>query len=373
MGKTHSIAYSNIPMYYFPFPAVPVKHVVANATKSLAKESAKRYGFNKWTTKWEDVISDKNIDIIDIITPTNLHKPIAIAAAEAGKHIFCEKPLARNSSEASEIYRSVEKTEIKHMMGFNYRKVPSVEFVKQLIETGKLGEIKHYYGFYLNDWASNPNVPISWRFKKSKAGSGVIGDQGSHVIDMARYLLGDFKRVNAQMETVIDERPIPHSELDTFDDSVKSSVGKKAKVDVEDKCEMLIEFKNGIKGSIDISRCAHGHRNCLGFEVIGDKGSVIFNWERNNEIKYFSNEEPLATQGFRTIQIGPYHPYSKISWPIAGLNIGFIETFFIEFYEFFSGIINGKEISPNFHDGLMIAKIVDAIIKSSISRKWEDC
>ena len=373
MGKTHSIAYSNVPMYFFPSSVTPVKEVVTNVTESLAKKAAEQYGFNKWTTRWEDVIADKSIDIIDIVAPNDLHKPIAIAAAEAGKHIFCEKPLARNSPEALEIYKAVENTEIKHMMGFSYRKVPAVAFAKQLIEMGKLGEIKHFHGFYLSDWALDPNVPISWRFQESKSGVGVTGDQGSHIIDMARYLLGDFKRVIAQTETVVNERPVPSSEFDTFDDSVKSSSGKKAKVDLDDKCEMLIEFENGIKGSLEVSRCACGHRNSLGFEVNGVKGSLFFNWEKNNELQYYSTDESFSTQGFRTIQIGPNHPYGKVFWPIAGINIGFMETFLIEFYEFFSGIINGEQVSPNFYDGLMISKIVDAAIKSSASGTWEKC
>lgn len=373
MGKTHNIAYSNLPIYFWPAPALPVKQIVVDITKSLAKKDADQFGFKKWTTKWEDVVSDDDIDIIDIVTPNYLHKPIATAAAEMGKHIFCEKPLARNANEALAMLEAVEKNKVKHMIGFNYRKIPAVLFAKQLINEGKLGKINNFHGFYLSDWALDPTVPLSWRFQASKSGSGEIGDQGSHIIDVARFLLGDFKRVIAQIETVVTERPILSNKFSNFNKNTKSNTGKKAKVDVDDKCEVLVEFESGIKGSLEVSRCFCGHRNYLGFEISGSKGSIYFNWERNNELEYYSTEEPFLTQGYRTIQIGPDHPYGKIFWPIAGLNIGFFESFLIEFYEFFQGITEDKEISPNFYDGFKISEIIETIIKSTNSKKWEEC
>ncbi|MCL5986188.1 MAG: Gfo/Idh/MocA family oxidoreductase [Actinobacteria bacterium] len=373
MGRAHSIGYSIMPLYFWPPPAMPIKEVIVDVTEDLAKKAAERLGFNRWTTKWEDVINDNNIDIVDITAPNYLHKPIAIAAAKAGKHIFCEKPLAMNGKEAKEIYEVVEKSKVKHMVGFNYRKIPAVEYAKQLIEEGKLGEISHFRGFYINDWATDPDMPISWRFQPSKTGSGVVGDQGSHIFEMSRYLLGEFKRVIAQTDILLKERPFPASSFDTFGKSAKSLDTEKMKINLEDKGTMLVEFESGLKGTIEVSRMGCGHRNYLSFEISGTKGSIYFNWERNNEIKFFSTNEPYEMQGYKVIQIGPDHPRGKAFWPIPGINIGFSETFAIEFFDFISGIIKDKEINPNFGDGVRICEIVDAALRSVVSGKWEEC
>jgi predicted dehydrogenase len=373
MGKTHSIGYLNMPVYFWPPPAIPVREIVVDVNESLAKTAAERFSFNRWSSKWENVIGDKDIDIVDIITPNYLHKPIAIAAAMEGKHIFCEKPLARSGREAKEMYDAAEKAGIKHMVGFNYRKIPAIAYARQLIEDGGIGEINHFRGFYISDWAIDPKIPLSWRFQSSKSGPGEIGDQGSHIIDIARYLVGDFKKVIAQTETFVNERLLPASDFEFLGSNIKTESNKKVKVDVDDRCILLIEFKKGVKGLIEVSRMACGHKNYLSFEINGTRGSLYFNWERNNELQYYSKNEPSGRQGYRIIQMGPNHPYGNAFWPIAGLNIGYVDSFIIEIYDFICGIVENKKISPSFYDGWKNCEIIDATLKSVKTGKWEEC
>jgi len=299
MGRVHSLAYSALPVYFWPVPVMPKKRIVADVSEDLARDAGERFGYEKWCVGWQDVVGDERVDVVDIVTPNDTHKPIALAAAKAGKHIICEKPLALNAKEAKEMYEAVEKAGVKHMVGFNYRKTPAVIFAKQLIEEGKIGKVYHFRGFYLQDWPVDPDAPLSWRFKASKAGSGSLGDLASHVIDMARYLVGDFKKVMAVTETFVKERPLPTSAYDALARKVSPSKMAKDRVDVDDMAGFFIEFSNGVKGSIEATRFAYGHNNYLAFEINGSKGSLYFNWERNNELKYYSTEEHHTTQGYR--------------------------------------------------------------------------
>jgi predicted dehydrogenase len=373
MAKAHSVAYNSYKKY-FVNPAADLNlKVIVDIDEENAKNSAKRFGFEEWATIWEDVVKRKDIDLVSILTPNYLHAPMAIAAAKEGKHILCEKPLALNSSEAKEVYLEAKKSGIVNMVAFNYRKTPAVEYAKQLIENGNIGDIYAFRGYYLGDCFMDPMVPISWRFKADKAGSGAVGDIGSHLIDFARYLIGDIKKVVSMVKTWVNERPeFPESLTDSFDNVLTGKIPKKySKVDVDDEFFALVEFENGCLGSLQASRFAGGHKNDIGFEINGSKGSIIFNYSRMNELLLFKNEGDPAQQGITKIITGPNHPpKDQALWPIAGFNIGFNEIKIIEIHDFITAIVNKKQALPNFYDGWKICQVCDAILISSKENRW---
>lgn len=369
MGKAHSLAYAAMPMFFWPAPAQPVRKTIAEATPELADEAARRFGFEKSTSDWRSIIDDPEIDVVDIATPNHLHAEIAIAAAQAGKHIICEKPLARTGEESKAMYDAVKNTELVHMVAFNYRRTPAVVLAKKYIDEGAIGRITNFRGTYLQDWSADPSSPLSWRFQKSIAGSGALGDIGTHVIDMARYLVGEVSSVNALMSTFISERPLQSGGADSLG-KARESEGPKGTVDVDDEFMTLVRFDNGAVGSIEATRNAHGRNNFLTFEIHGTEGSIVFNYERRDELQVCFAGDPADRKGFRTVYTGPAHPYGDSLWPIPALGIGYGETKIIEAFDFFSAIANGGSVSPNFADGYQVALIDDAIIESAQSDTW---
>lgn len=372
MGKAHSLAYAGMPIFFWPAPAIPVRKMIADLTEESAKEAAERFGFEKYTSDWKKVIEDPEIDIVDISTPNDSHMEIAIAAAEAGKHIFCEKPIARNSIEAKRMFEAVKKAGVKNMLAFNYRKTPAVALAKKFIEEGSIGKILNYRGTYLQDWSADPMAPLSWRYQKKIAGSGALGDIGSHAIDMARYLAGEIDEVFATMKTYITERPVQQKTL-TMDklETVKADDNVvKAPVDVDDETSFMVRFRNGAVGSFEATKIGLGRNNYITFEIHGEKGSLFFNYERRDELQVYFSSDPVDRRGFRTIYTGPAHPYGEGLWPIPGLGIGYSETKIIECYDFIKAIVDDTEVSPNFEDGYKIALICDAVIQSSETQQW---
>lgn len=373
MGKAHSLAYASIPVLFPDAAGHPVKYMVCDVTEELAKSAADKFGFEKWTTNWQDLINDPNVHMVDVVTPNDMHKPISIAAAKAGKHIFSEKPLALDAEECKEVYEAAKAAGIKNGMGFNYRKTPAIQYAKKLIEDGKIGEIYGFRAAYLNDWASDPAVPYSWRFQSKKAGSGVIGDQCTHVMDMARYLLGEIDRVVAWTETLVKERPLPTSAFDSLGNKPTGGKQEMGTVDVDDACGLLIQFSSGKMGMLEASRFARGRRNHITFEVNGSKGSFYFDWERNNELLYFSTKPEFEDQGYTRIVCGPAHPEGQYFWPIAGINIGYGEATALNLRDMINAIAEDKDTEPNFYDGWKIEEIVSAALKSTKTGTWEKC
>jgi len=366
MAKAHSIAYSIIPIF-FPFPLRINKMIVADATKELAQSGAHRLGFEKWTDRWEELVKMDEVDVVDIVTPNYLHMPIAVAAAENKKHVICEKPLALNLEQSRKMYQAVKRAGIKHCVAFNYRMTPAVLEAKRMIEQGQIGEIYHFRGVYLQDWAIDANSPLVWRFRAARAGSGSLGDIASHTIDYARYLVGESSEVVAISKTFVKERP-----LDGIEDKV-TKPARKGKVDVDDAVSFLIKFKNGAIGSIEASRFCYGRKNHLAFEISGSEGALHFNWERRNELLFYSAESPANQQGFTTILTGPAHPYGGVLWPIPGLGMSYIETTVFLLQEFLKSIVKDQFIEPNFYDGLRVSKIMNAVLKSAAEQRWIKC
>ena len=370
MAKAHSMAYACMPMYFWPAPAIPVRKVIVDINDKLAEEAKIKLGFENSSSNWEEVINNKDIDVVDICTPNNTHPEMAIAAAKAGKHIICEKPLARNSKEAKEMYDAVKDTNIIHMVAFNYRRTPAVALAKKIISDNKIGKILNFRGTYLQDWPADPNGPLSWRFQKKIAGSGTLGDIGTHVVDFARYLVGEISSVNSIAKTYIKTRPVQQSENDTMDIRVGNTSAEKAEVDVDDEIITMLKFSNGAVGSIESTRNAYGRNNYLTFEIHGTEGTILFNYERRDELQVMFANSPSETRGFQTIYTGPAHPYGGGLWPIPALGIGYGETKIIECYDFFKAIQENKQPSPNFEDGYIISKIADCIIESSEKEEW---
>ena len=371
MGKAHSLAYAAMPMFFWPAPAMPVRKTIAEATELLAEEASRRFGFEKYTADWREVVEDPEIDVIDIATPNHLHAEIAIAAAKAGKHIISEKPLARTSEEAKAMYEAVRDAGVVHMVAFNYRRTPAVALAKKFIEEGSIGRITNFRGTYLQDWSADPSSPLSWRFQKKIAGSGALGDIATHVIDLARYLVGDVAQVNALLSTFITERPLQTSGADALG-TVTGGEGPRGTVDVDDEVMTMIRFSNGAVGSIEATRNAHGRNNFITFEIHGTEGSILFNYERRDELQVSFANDPADRRGFRTIYTGPAHPNGAALWPIPALGIGYGETKIIEAHDFFKAIVEGGTVSPNFVDGYQIALIDDAIIESGETGVWVD-
>lgn len=370
MGKAHSLAYVAMPMFFWPAPAIPVRKTIVDVSDSIAAEAAQRFGFEKSTSDWRSVVEDPEIDIIDIATPNHLHAEIAIAAAAAGKHIISEKPLARSGDEAKTMYDAVKNAGIVHMVAFNYRRTPAVALAKKYIEEGAIGDILNFRGTYLQDWSADPDGPLSWRFQKSIAGSGSLGDIGTHVVDMARFLCGEITQVNTQLKTWVKTRPLQAGGVDKLGASTKDSTAPRGEVDVDDEVLSLLEFQNGAIGSLEATRNAHGRNNFLTFEIHGTIGSIYFNYERRDELQVAFANDQADRKGFRTVYTGPAHPYGEGLWPIPALGIGYGETKIIETCDFVKAIMEGGEVSPNFKDGYQINLIADAMAASAQSRSW---
>jgi len=370
MGKAHSLAYVAMPMFFHPAPAYPVRKTIVDVNDAVAAEAAVRFGFEKSSGDWRSVIDDPEIDIIDIATPNHLHAEIAIAAAAAGKHIISEKPLARNGAEAKTMYDAVKNAGIVHMVAFNYRRTPAVALAKKYIEEGAIGEIMNFRGTYLQDWSADPDGPLSWRFQKAIAGSGSLGDIGTHVVDMARYLCGEITQVNTQLKTWVTSRPVQSGTVDKLGTGAKNADAPRAAVDVDDEVLSLLEFENGAICSLEATRNAHGRNNFLTFEIHGSLGSIYFNYERRDELQVAFAKDQGDRKGFRTVYTGPAHPYGDGLWPIPALGIGYGETKIIEAYDFIKAIVEGGEVSPNFKDGYQINLIADAMADSAAKREW---
>ena len=370
MGKAHSLAYMAMPMFFWPAPAIPVRKSIVDVTDEIAAEAALRFGFEKSSSDWRSVVEDPEIDIIDIATPNHLHAEIAIAAAAAGKHIISEKPLARTGEEAKTMYDAVKSAGIVHMVAFNYRRTPAVALAKKYINEGAIGEILNFRGTYLQDWSADPDGPLSWRFQKKIAGSGSLGDIGTHVEDMARYLCGEITQVNTHLKTWVATRPLQAGGVDKLGASTKDSKAPRGEVDVDDEVISLLEFQNGAIGSLEATRNAHGRNNFLTFEIHGTLGSIVFNYERRDELQVAFAADQSDRKGFRTVYTGPAHPYGEGLWPIPALGIGYGETKIIETYDFVKAIVEGGEVSPNFKDGYQINLVADAMAASAQSRAW---
>lgn len=367
MGKAHSNAYRALPMF-FPHAVKPEMAVICGRNKDAVEAAASQFGWAETETDWNALIAREDIDIIDINAPSDAHKEIALAAAKAGKHIFCEKPLALNLKDAREMLQAAEDAGIKHMTGFNYRFSPAVQLAKKLVESGRLGSIYHFRAWFLQDWIMDPDFPLVWRLQKDIAGSGSLGDLGAHLIDLAHDLVGDLDEVIGMSETFIKERPIA-AEMTGL--SAKGSKdAPRGEVTVDDAALFMARFKNGALGSFEATRFAAGHRSTNSFEINGSLGSVRFDFERMNELEVYFTSDEEDVQGFRLVlATDPAHAYSEAWWP-AGHTIGFEHTFIHEMLEFTRAIEEDRQPKPNFRDGVKCQAVLEAVERSVQERRW---
>ena len=369
MGKAHSNALSRLNMF-FDCSAQVNKKAICGRDEAPVQKAAGKFGWDSYETSWEKLVARRDIDVVDITAPSNAHKAIALAAAENGKHIFCEKPLALTLADAREMLESVNKNGVKHQIGFNYRFVPAVRLMKNMIDAGKIGTIRHVRASYLQDFIIDPDFPLIWRLQKDICGSGSLGDLGAHFIDLARYLAGDFKSVTGIQKTFIKSRPMVQ-EMTGLSASAKKDAPR-GNVDVDDGTVFVAEFENGALGVFEATRFAGGHKNDLSIEINGDKGSIKFVFERMNELQYFAAGDEAGLQGFRLIQASEdIHPYMSAWWP-AGHVIGYEHTFVHEMYEFFESVANNTPTSPDFADGVKCSQIIEAVELSAQRRAIVD-
>ena len=365
MGKAHSNAFIKIPYMMYPPPAIPKLVGIAGRNAEAVQEAARRYGYAYAYTDWREMLANDEIQLFDNGGPNDAHAEPSIAAAQAGKHVLCEKPLGRTAEESKTMWDAVQKAGVKHMVGFNYRFVPAIRQIRMLIDSGALGQIYHFRATYLQEWIMpHYNTPLIWRLQKDQAGSGALGDLGAHIIDLARYLVGEISTVGAMTKTFIPERP----KLDG------SGMGK---VDVDDAFAAVVEFDNGALGTLEASRFAAGRKNAQNLEINGEKGSIRFNLERLNELDVFwIDDEPKETRGFHNVLVSePYHPWWENWWP-QGHIIGWEHTFVHEVTHLLDCIVNDKPVAPigaDFEDGYRAAVVCDAILDSANSKRQVDC
>jgi predicted dehydrogenase len=366
MGKAHSNAYRQVG-HFFDLPVDVKMHTICGRHEAAVAKAASTFGWDRYELDWRKVVENPEIDVIDVSTPGNLHAEITIAAAKAGKAVFCEKPIGNNLAEAKAMLDAVQEAGVPHAVFHNYRKAPAVGLAKKLISDGRLGRIYHMRATYLQDWIADPSFPLVWRLQKEIAGSGTHGDINAHIIDLGRYLLGEFDSVTGLLHTFVKQRPIA-GEIDA--NLGAKATEKMGDVTVDDAAMFLAKFKNGALGTFEASRFAVGRKNYNRFEINGSGGSVVFNLERMNELEFFDNSVPAETHGFTTIQATEgVHPYAGHYWPVAHI-IGYGETFINLLADAFTNMAEGKPISPDFVDGYENQRVLDAVERSSDSGSW---
>lgn len=370
MGKAHSNAWRKVGMF-FDLPVEPVMKVLCGKFEEEV-QVAERYGWAETSLDWKEVVKRDDIDVVDICTPNFLHPDIAIAAAKAGKHVVCEKPLANTLKEAQKMLDAVKKAKIKHMCGFSYRFAPAVATIKSMIDKGVLGDIYHFRAAYQQDWIADPEFPMVWRLKKKHTGSGALGDIGAHITDLCHYLAGDVAEVAATMETFIKKRPIADSDTGITASGGKKKSQKMGIVDVDDAAIYLGRIKgSNTLATFEATRFAVGRRNHNSIEIYGSKGSVLWNQEKMNVFQYYNTGDPGYAQGFREVQAtDPGHPYTEAWWP-PGHIIGYEHLFVHEMYDFLSNINKKDEPYSTFEDAVKCQKVLDAVERAAKTKKWE--
>lgn len=362
MGRAHSNGYNRV-SNFFNLPYHPVLKAVCARDAAKAQAFADTWGYESIETDWKKLIERKDIDAVDICTPNNLHKEIAIAAAKAGKMILCEKPLAMNTAEGEEMCEAVEKAGVANIVWYNYRRIPAVTFAKNLIDSGKLGRIFHYRANFLQDWTINADLPQGgaalWRLDAAAAGSGVTGDLLAHCIDTAIWLNGGINKVSAMTETFVKER-------------THQLTGKKEAVTIDDACAFMCKFGNGSLGLFESTRYARGHKALYTFEINGEFGSIKWDLHDLHRLQWFDYRVEGPLRGWSSIHVTDSdHPYMN-KWWVPGLAIGYEHSFVHQVADFLESLGTGKPAGPTFRDALETQKICDAVLDSAKTGSWKD-
>jgi predicted dehydrogenase len=351
MARTHSLAYRAAALLHGDqLPRIEQVRL-ADIDEQTAKRAADLYGWGEATGDWHEITRAPDIDLVDIVTPNDSHADVAVDAANNGKHVLCEKPLSNTVQGAQRMHAAAQVAGVLTQVGFVFRTWPATALAKQLIEEGRIGEIHQLRAHYLHDYALDPDFSMGWRTDRSVAGAGSIGDLGSHVIDLARYLAGDITAVTARTRTLVPQRPGPG--------------GKRLPVDVDDMADVLVDFDSGATGVIHTNWMAAGHKTDIGFEVSGSQGAISFTWQRPGELLLYDHRDPSNARGFRTIHLGPEHPGAERFWPVAGQGLGYGDAFTVLIARYLAAIKTQQSARPDFEDGLRCAEVLAAIIASA--------
>lgn len=351
MGRAHSNAWSQVTKFFDP-PFRPVLQVACGRDREDLQVFADRWGWAEVETEWEKVMERSDIDVVDVSLPTHLHAEPAIAAAKAGKHVFCEKPFCRTAEEAKAMLAAAEEAGIVHYLNHNYRRCPAVALAKRMIEEGELGEIYHWRGAYQQSWLANPDHPLDWKLKKSTAGAGPLWDLGSHAVDLAHFLVGDFAHVTCEGKQFTSTRPLASNPSET------------GTVEVECAANLIGEFQNGALATIELTRYATGRRNRHTFEIYGSKGALTWDMEDMNRLRFYSEGDPDHLKGFRDILATERsHPYVSAWWP-PGHIIGYEHAFVHAVADFLEAVKKGSGLTPDFADGVRIMHVLEAALQS---------
>jgi myo-inositol 2-dehydrogenase/D-chiro-inositol 1-dehydrogenase len=360
MGRTHSNAFHQAP-HFFNLPYQPILHAVCARNPDTVQAFAKRWNYASFETDWRKLVSRPDIDVIDIATPNDTHAEIAIAAAQAGKMVMCEKPLGRTATEAEQMVAAVEKAQVRNMVWYNYRRVPAVTLLKSLLDEGRFGRIFHYRAKFLQDWTISQDLPQGgaglWRLDASVSGSGVTGDLLAHAIDTALWLNGNISEVSAMTETFIKQR-------------THSLTGKVQPVTIDDASAFLARFANGSLATFEATRYARGHKALYTLEINGEHASAFWDLHDLHRIQYFDHRDEGRLRGWRSIHITDSdHPYMK-QWWVPGLQIGYEHTFIHQFADFLQAAGEGKDAAPTFRDALLTDRVTEAVLHSAQNRTW---
>jgi predicted dehydrogenase len=361
MGRTHSNAFLQVSRF-FDVPYIPVLQAVCARSPERVKAFADKWGYTSVETDWRKLIERKDIDVIDIASPNDTHAEIAIAAAKAGKMVLCEKPLARNAAESKAMTEAVESARISNMVWYNYRRVPAVTLLKNLLEEGRFGKIFHYRAKFLQDWTISQDLPQGgealWRLDVAVAGSGVTGDLLAHTIDTAMWLNGSITEVVAMTETFIKQRK-------------HNLTGRIEPVGIDDASAFLCRFENGSLATFEATRYARGHKALYTLEINGERASAMWDLHDLHRLQYFDHRDEGQLRGWRSVHVTDgEHPYMK-HWWVPGLQIGYEHSFTHQFADFLQAVGAGKQAAPTFRDALATDQVTDAVLKSAKTRQWE--
>jgi predicted dehydrogenase len=358
MGRAHSNAWRQAPRF-FDLPADVRMKTICGRDRRKVRAAAEKLGWETATTDWRAVVDDEEIDVVDICTPNDSHAEIAITAANAGKAILCEKPLARDVREAQRMLAAVKRARVTNMVCHNYRRVPAIALAKQMIDAGEIGErLYHFRARYAQDWIADPEFPLVWRLQSGVAGSGALGDIGAHVVDLARYLVGEIDEVSAVVETFVKRRPLGGDRRRT------------GRVDVDDAVSVIGRFRGGAVLNVEATRFAHGRKNQLTFEINGSTGSLAFDMEQMSRLQFYSAADPDHARGFRDIIVTePQHPYAGAWWPPGHL-IGYEHTFVHTIADLIRAVVTKRQVQPNFDDALRTQRVLDAAARSAETKRW---
>lgn len=370
MGQAHARAYRQVADRFSAAGLEARLVVCADDVPARAEFGRERLGFERCTADWRDVVSDPDVEVVNVTTPNHLHLEIVRAAAQAGKHIFCEKPVGRSPQETAAIARAAREAGVVSWVGFNYRWPPLVQFARGLIADGTLGRLTHYRGRFLVDYGSNPDGVLSWRFQRETSGLGTLGDLMSHVVDSAHFLAGPIRRLVGSQRTFITERPLAVAGDGTHFST--GGTGAKGPVTNEDYVGALVEFASGVVGTFEVCRVAKGHGCEMAWEVDGTRGSLKWNYERMNELTAHLPDGTPAHDGHTVIQAGPAHPHFAAFYPGPANSMSYDDLKLIEAYEFLKTVAAGRQGHPGFSDALAVAEVLSAIERSWTSRTWED-